>query len=359
MKTKWLYLIGFLFFFGEANGQIIINPIQPNVPVLNIDYLKNIQVINPTSAVQSGRLIMEIRSQTALLLKMESQPLTISANGTLNKNDIFWNEGFEVSDQNFIYSLMLSGQFKSGSYEYCYKFIGDGAVLLGMRCQENFSLSASPPELKFPFNRSTIKSTLPHLRWLTPLPIIGKELSYAIKLVEINEHQSNAEALVKNLPLLERRGLKTNFYQYSNFDIPLEIGKDYAWKVFAYWNDLDIGETSTWRFSIGDDEISNTNTVPESYRSLKTSPDGTSYTFSNMLFIRYVNKSNYKYFEYQIHEVGNQEAVVTRIPRVELTPGLNQIEIDLRPLNLDRDKAYMLRAKGAQDTFSYLQFSIK
>ena len=344
---------GFLF------GQVIINPIQSNIPVLSLDHLKNVQLVNPTNNPISGRLFLEIKSTSQVLLTMESGIIQIPEQGNLQKNDIPWNDLFAVEDQNFVYSLMLSSNFGAGSYVYCYKFVADESTLLGMRCLENYSTRMSPPELKFPNNQSTITTLVPQLRWLNPAPIFSNELTYAIKLVKIEEDQGLTQALTQNLPLLERSGLRTNYYQYSAMDIPLEKGGKYGWKVVAFWNDLYLAETSEWVFDVNTESSEVPVAEVESYRSLKQKPDGTSYGFTNRIFIRYINKNNADFLDYTIFEKGNPDKIVKRLPKLELKPGLNQLIIDVKPLKIPEEVEYVLEVKETQNRFSYLQFSIK
>lgn len=353
--TVLVCLLGHSILFG----QVIINPVQSNIPVLSLDQLQNVQVVNTGNAPVRGKLRLEITNTSQVLLEMESALLQIPAGGYLNKNDILWNDLFAVEDPNFVYSLMISSNFQEGAYVYCYKFIDEEARLINMRCLENYSTRMSPPELKYPNNQSTIFTTVPQLRWLNPVPVFSSELSYSIKLVKVEEGQGRSDALIKNLPLLERSGLKTNFYQYSALDIPLERGGTYAWKVVALWNDNYLGETSEWSFKIGRGTEEQEITLKESYRSLKQKPDGTSYQFSDRMYVRYINKTNADYLEYSIYEKGNPDKVIKRLPKLELKPGLNQLIINLKPLKISTDVQYVLEVKESHNRFSYLQFSIK
>lgn len=92
---------------------------------------------------------------------------------------------------------------------------------------------------------------LPMFSWsFLSSSIRATEVQYTLTVCEILEGQSKEDALLRNMPLLTERGLRTSTFQYPINAQSLKEDKKYAWGVKATVKDLPIATSEVWGFSI-------------------------------------------------------------------------------------------------------------
>ena len=107
-------------------------------------------------------------------------------------------------------------------------------------------LSSGNPSLISPANGDTIPAgQQPTFTWLPPMPIPPGQITYKIKIVEIIDEQSPADAIKNNKPFFEKEGIRTSSLPPGT--APSFIaGKKYGWNVsiFDRWGNLKSSTAS-------------------------------------------------------------------------------------------------------------------
>ncbi|MEM9919270.1 MAG: hypothetical protein AAF990_14300 [Bacteroidota bacterium] len=349
-----------LLSFGSAAAQVVIRPISPTTPFFNIDQLLKFQLINTTNQDFSGVVQIQIEDQYAKsILQIHSLPMELPAGASMNQQNIQWEGGVRLSENQFARWLAQSGGLPNGQYIYCYRFVDtQSGRNLGNYCIENASFDFRLPELIYPFDGEKLKTAFPVLSWRPPVPLRGNALNYSLRLVELLEGQSPISAVNSNLPLFDKRRLRTLSMPYPVSAIPLEMDKQYVWQVTAYWRDIEIGKTDIWQFSLAEEAIpQEAPPLAESYRFVRRKLNGKAYLFSDKLHFAFDNRANEKVLAYRIYAKGNQQEELANLPAISLSPGLNQIDVPIdKKLNLKKERNYVLEIKDAYQTSHYLEF---
>ena len=362
MKLTKLSIITSLLFFMSSqlcNGQVLIRPTALNNPFFKLEQLFKMQLVNTTNEPVQG--IVEVRLEdnfSSSILQIQSWPVTLQKGQSLNAAQIEWKGGLDLANQQFAGTLSQTGQLPSGQYVYCYRFVDStNGRTLGSHCQESALLNYQPPSLIYPQNEQTIPNSFPVLSWRPPLPLFGDDLNYTLRLVELEEGQSTADAIYSNLPLLEKYGLKRMSLVYPVTAIPLEKGQRYAWQVQAFWQETKVGETAVWEFTLDDPVRLETPPRTEAYRMLKRQMDPSVYLFSGNIHFAYKNLAGEKELNYQVYPMNDSNKKIADLPKIELVSGLNQIDIEIgKQLKLKKDQAYVLEVTDQKKRKYFLGF---
>lgn len=110
--------------------------------------------------------------------------------------------------------------------------------------------SGTPLMLSLPMNQDTIEEDEPVFVWQTTLSNLQSDprLNVQLAVVEIEEDQTPAEAIVENTPVFIRQNLLSNTLNYSSIDHELEEGVWYAWQVVLFYNGVQVQQSEAWKF---------------------------------------------------------------------------------------------------------------
>ncbi len=342
-------------------SQVVITPgNMGGAGFLNPSLLKNANLLNSTTELQSGFLVIDIADQNQnSLLQFWSKRIDLLPNQSLRSNNIQWENGFQNNGGELANDFVFNAMFSKGSYIYCYKFLSiENNLVMGLQCVENVVTGFSPPRLIHPANNSTIDNPFPLLNWQGPFPIFEGQLTYHLKLAEKQKNQNALQALNNNLPLIDRYELRSPLHKMSLTDIPLDVGKTYAWTIRAFWNGQFAGETEPWVFTYEKEKLF-VNIEEESYRNLNSLPDGSYFIFSNKIYFKYKNQRNYKSLFCKIVDENTGKEIGYKIPPLPLNPGMNQIEIGTMKMKLKRDHIYQLIVDQSGEKKQSLIFKYK
>lgn len=112
--------------------------------------------------------------------------------------------------------------------------------------------SALPITLSLPNDRDTIEEKEPTFVWQCNTVALQNDprLEQQIVVVELEENQTPAEAVLINPPLMIRQNLLSGTTVYSSTENPLEEGKSYAWQVSYLFNGVVIQQSEAWVFTL-------------------------------------------------------------------------------------------------------------
>lgn len=267
-KFKNLALILLIsVFFQDAFSQIQIQFNNVNEYVFNTKQVLNLSVSNlnqkPLEVYFQG-YIKDGISQRVVDFKTNAVILNIGTNifspMTLNFSELNYSN-FDISEIE-----EKSGLYPYGNYVICVQAkcvtndcsgVGStGASLENIECINVNIENPTPLILTHPENESEIEETKPLYSWIPPSPVASSSnLNYTMRLVEILEGQSKADALSMNRPLIEMSGIERPTLMHP-FDVPeLEKGKWYAWQVEAFVGNTPIAKSEQWKFKVKKDSI--------------------------------------------------------------------------------------------------------
>lgn len=267
-KIKNLALILLIsVFFQDAFSQIQIQFNNVNEYVFNTKQVLNLSVSNlnqkPLEVYFQG-YIKDGRSQRVVDFKTNAVVLNIGTNifspMTLNFSELNYSN-FDISEIE-----EKSGLYPYGNYVICVQAkcvtndcsgVGStGASLENIECINVNIENPTPLILTHPENESEIEETKPLYSWIPPSPVASSSnLNYTMRLVELLEGQSKADALSMNRPLIEMSGIERPSLMHP-FDLPeLEKGKWYAWQVEAFVGNTPIAKSEQWKFKVKKEEM--------------------------------------------------------------------------------------------------------
>lgn len=348
-----------LFLVSSMQAQVLIRPTAANSPFFKFDQLFKIQVVNTTAERVKGVVQVRVENNaTKTLFQVNSLPVSLSKGQALNATQINWENGLHQLNQQLASTLGQTGQLPTGQYVYCYRFIDlENGRTIGSHCQESTRLNYQLPALIYPREAQVVNTPFPVLAWRPPLPIFGNELNYSLKLVELRKGQAPADAIYRNLPLLEKYRVKGLSMPYPVTAIPLKKGRSYAWQVTAFWRNTEVGKTEIWSFLMEDAQPIEADEPIESYRLVKNTMGGAYYVFSENIRFAYNNRNFEEVLSYSIYPKETPRKILKNMPIIPLIAGLNQVEISLdQSLELKKEIPYILKITDKKGREFFLGF---
>ena len=164
---------------------------------------------------------------------------------------------FEYSSTSVKELFELFDKLPEGTFQYCVQVTGLGGEVLQElvedcvfgRNEDLFLINLVDPE-----DKAELYELNPMLSWVANHPI-ASSLSYKIKVVEMKKGQNTVNAIKRNNPVYEEKGLMQMSINYPIYAKPLQVGSTYAWTVDAYYRDLLLGGAEPWQFTIVEDSL--------------------------------------------------------------------------------------------------------
>ncbi len=147
-------------------------------------------------------------------------------------------------------TLSKTGTFESGTYTICIKVKDAGNnEELGSFCDDYEIINMTKMELISPENNDQVLFLLPGFTWLPPTPVPpGKLVSYQFQITEILNRQTPEYAFLANPVCFSSNRIMTTLFQYPIAAKPLINGRNYAWKVITYIDNVKFIESPVWEF---------------------------------------------------------------------------------------------------------------
>jgi len=145
-------------------------------------------------------------------------------------------------NNNIEQTLNKTGTFESGTYTICISVLDAVSnVLLGDFCNDYEIINMTKMELLSPEDKDEVLYLLPEFSWLPPVPLPpGKNISYQFQVVEILNRQTPDYAFQANPVYFYSNNIKTTLFQYPIAGKPLLNGKNYAWRITTYIDNIQF-----------------------------------------------------------------------------------------------------------------------
>jgi hypothetical protein len=249
---------------------------------------------------------------------------------------------------------MQYGRLPQGTYEYCVEalpkgsFADESAVQPSLGCvyhtvEDLFGIHLMDPE-----DGAKLTESHPVLSWTVSYPFAG-ELSYRLRVAELQPGQSAATAMQRNNPVWQESGLRGLSAPYPVSARPLELWQPYVWTVDAYFRGLLLGGSEVWKFVLVDDSVMAGLPRESAFIDLRRELTGSTYYAVGKVRVRYelkerrASKLNFSL----LNESGQRIRLRQEI--VAIAEGDNRLEIDLSELSgMKHLQRYRLRVADEQ-----------
>lgn len=330
-------------FCMKAGAQLLFHFI-PEVYARTIDGLSSFKVHNTSATKFIGQISILVTD------KNSRQPVVSILTGTVTFNSgmnsmpkaAYMSSVFQFSATKTGRLVNQTRTFPPGEYSFCFSFQpADKSQTDNFEnCFESLVQPLVPISLIYPGDRDTICQKRPVLNWQPPLPL-QPDMKYRLMLVEKKE-KTSVEAMLKRAPLLLLDNISSTTINYPFSHPELVEGKTYSWQVGAYTDGLLVSTSEMWEFTVQcKDPV-----IPDpggSYRELKLIANGNYYYANRILRFSFLNSYGPDLLRYSILDIKNALKEIGDLPKVNLKPGRNNIDIDLTELDLKDGAEYLLK----------------
>lgn len=332
LKRKITILVFFsLLLAGWARGQVSVVFI-PEVQGRTLDGLLGAKISNPggqritatltikVTAQQAGQVVTIKTSQFEILPGINSLPP-----GLLSRSAIRFgtNRIAEVIRQ--------SGYFTAAEYDYCFELTDAGVlhagVVLAEPCFSYMLEPFSPLLLMTPADKDVFCNKRPAFFWQPLLPAVPGVL-YRLTLTEVKPGQAAIEALNYNTPVINQMNISVPLLFYPPLARDLEEGKQYAWQVTAYRNNVMLVRSEIWSFDISCKDSSNSRPAT-GFRDIDDLAKGNFYIAAGSIRFAVRNIYDKAKLRYRITSISRPDQKIKKLPVVNIGRGVNHVIIPL------------------------------
>ena len=326
-----------------ANAQIVFS-FQPEVYGRNVDGLGVFQVQNLTGGTVKGQVMITVAenlSKSAIVTIIS--PVTTFAPGVSNfSRSAFAGSAFRFQPNTYARLVNQTKNFPPGQYSFCFRFLNSDKTAADdfENCFDADIQPLVPMTLVYPGDGDQICQKRPVLSWQPPIPFHAN-MRFRLLLTEKKSGES-VENLLVNAPLVLLDNITSTTINYPSQYPDLQEGKTYCWQVIAYQEKIIMSRSEIWEFTVQCKE--NQTPLPnDSYRELKNLQNGNYYIANRVLRFSFTNNYSLKHLNYSILDVSNGSKAMKNVPKVDILPGLNKIDVDLSDLDLEQGKHYILK----------------
>lgn len=245
------------------------------------------------------------------------------------------------------------GYLPAGNYNACYTIFlvnEDIGTPLTEECTPVVVEPVSPPILNIPFDKQVIHNPYPQFSWIPPMPLeIFFNLSYDFVLVEVQDGQSEADAIEQNLPVYTTN-VSDLFLNYPASSSALDTGKIYAWQITAKNNGNYAAKSDVWTFSLSDTAaLKSSGENLNGFTKLKRTLDASISTAEEHLLAYYENDADDSLVQYNIYDINensqnNTSPKLITTGQIVLKSGVNLISIPLQQVDeMANNQVYMFQ----------------
>lgn len=300
---------------------------MPEVQGRNMDGIFKVRIGNAGArqSVSLTIIVTEAKSGAVVTIKTPAFELMPGMNSAPAYNAAV---GFGASKLATVVSQ--SGFFPEGDYDYCFQLNDGPAHSSNLLAEQCFSYNLEPfstMQLIQPYDGDKICDKRPPFSWQPLIPVVNG-VQYRMLLVEVKEGQQRAEAIRMNLAIINQQQIPLPVLLYPSLANELKEGKQYAWQVSAYRNDLLLAESEIWNFKV-DCERDSTKLPAEAFRSLEDLTKGNFYIARGQLLFAFNNVYSANTLKYSIRCLTKPDQQIKKLPDVKVARGPNQVVIDL------------------------------
>jgi hypothetical protein len=363
---KRILTILFLALAVRASSQLAVNTMIPPVGLMEKQQLWNILVTNP------GMSAVNIRIELVLTEVNTGQQVLGATTGIINvppgtKQLSAGSIGavqYNVTGGTYRVDPGPAGLLPVGVFKACYSFIEGSGKPMAQECHQLNIQPLSPLLLNLPAHHSVLDNRYPSFSWI---PFSSAQflnnLSYNIKLVEVYQGQSAADAMQKNPPLFTARNITSTNLLYAQSAPALEQKKQYAWQVTAVNNLTEIARSETWDFSLGTSGGGMLKPDPV-YVRLKKEPEDAGYgIFYGNLRFAYFNETGDTTWNVKLTDIssGKPQAIsMAALDTLKMERGENLVNIPGSGISGLRDKhIYLMQLSNSRRETWQLKFEYR
>ncbi|HEX6066834.1 MAG TPA: hypothetical protein VFZ04_21510, partial [Longimicrobiales bacterium] len=222
--------------------------------------IASLTVINSTTSAQQVRIHFNVTNHAnRIVLSGSSDAQDIGAGATVifdNPYDVAGTTHRDAEEEDI---ASRTGRLREGDYTACAVVADLTGFSLAESCAPFTIVYPDPPLLLGPDHGDVLTQQDPLFQW-TPVQVpIDFQLSYVMRIAEVLQGQTAAEALRSNIPHFQMLDAQQPSLRYPIDARPFEVGKRYAWTVQVldqngYAAATNDGRSEIWTFRFDDDE---------------------------------------------------------------------------------------------------------
>lgn len=188
---------------------------------------ENIRIKTSVTHQMQGLVFTSITNQ----INISSAPVTVLDNTSL----------FDFDDASFPNSALKNqvrrtGRLPEGKYTACMTLEDlNGLILVTNVCADFTIIYPEPPHLIYPANQDSLPGeiTYPTFQWTPVIVPPAYFINYTLKIVELLQGQTPAQALSANYPHYINNQIDINSFTYPIDALPFDFNKIYVWQLQA------------------------------------------------------------------------------------------------------------------------------
>ena len=245
--------------FVQAQQRMVLNLGMVDGVELSKTNLFVYQVVSALNSSRTGTLQGQIRYRNMPYTVSYTMDVTIQP-GMNNIRESASRARMSYSTGSMKELFEQYGKLPEGIYEYCVTLTlnGSGAGEVSketyQECVYGRGTDLFLINLVDPEDKARLYEYNPMLSWTVNYPF-ASALNYKLKVVELKEGQNAINAVKRNNPLYEEKGLMQLSQTYPVYAKPLQLNHTYAWTVDAYYKDILLGGAEAWTFTIVEDPL--------------------------------------------------------------------------------------------------------
>lgn len=219
----------------------------------------SLTVLNHGASPGDVRVVFNIIDRSnRIIASGRSEPQTVPVGAAVIFDSPYELAGTSSHDADIERIAERTGRLPEGAYTACAAATDLDGFILSEACAEFTILYPDPPLLLGPMDGAALDRQDELFQW-TPVQVpVQFQAQYVLRIAEVLEGQTPAEALGSNIPQFESFELFAPNLQYPLDARPFEVGKTYAWSVRAFDQNgyplsANQGRSEIWTFEFVDD----------------------------------------------------------------------------------------------------------
>lgn len=219
----------------------------------------SLTVVNHGASAGDVRVVFNIIDRSnRIIASGRSEPQTVPVGAAAIFDSPYELAGTSSHDADIERIAERTGRLPEGAYTACAAATDLDGFILSEACAEFTILYPDPPLLLGPMDGAALDRQDEIFQW-TPVQVpVQFQAQYVLRIAEVLEGQTPAEALGSNIPQFESFELFAPNLQYPLDARPFEVGKTYAWSVRAFDQNgyplsANQGRSEIWTFEFVED----------------------------------------------------------------------------------------------------------
>lgn len=231
------------------------------------------------------------------------------------------------------YIFNQTGKLPVGKYTICVSLhqMGNSNVL-ATGCIQVTTIADGNLLLTTPYDGEVLNAFLPAFGWSMTNFSDDYNVTFNIKICELKDGQSYADAIQYNPPLITEIGFRQTFYNYPAAAPQLKEDSRYVWQVEALVNNVPRYLSEVWMFRFKKARAITPDpkkTVVTQYPFLDRNLNASPYVFKDAIVFRYNNECIDTMLNYALYIAGKKELLRLSDKPVKLRPGINYYKFPL------------------------------